>query len=101
MTPPPTTTTCARAGRVASATGELAIRHPVRPRRLGAQPVDLVLLIGLEVSFEPEPVRPALPGQDVRRYPVEEPPVVAGDNGAAREFEQRVLQRRERLDIEV
>ena len=47
------------------------------------------------------PIGVALPGQDVRRDPVEEPAVVADHHGAARELQQRVLQRAERLDVEV
>jgi hypothetical protein len=43
----------------------------------------------------------ALVGQDVRRDPVEEPAVVADDDGAAGELQQGVLQRAERLDVEV
>src|SRR5690349_11331241 len=50
-----------------SVTGELAVGHPVRPRGVGTQPVDLVLLVRLEVALEPEPLRRvvlvALPGQ--------------------------------------
>jgi len=33
--------------------GELAVSDPVRAGRFGAEPVDLVLLIGLEVALEP------------------------------------------------
>src|SRR5580704_6048521 len=103
MMPPPTTTTWARPGsfRAASATGQLAVRNPVRPGGLGSEALDLVLLVGLEVALEPEPARPALPGQDVGRDPVKEPAVVAGDHGAAGELEQRVLQAAEGLHVEV
>src|SRR5580692_2905548 len=85
----------------ALAAGELAVRDAVRAGRLGAEALDLVLLVGLEVALEPEPVRAALPGQDVRRDTVEEPAVVARDHGAAGEFEERVLQARQGLDVEV
>ena len=67
----------------------------------GAEALDLVLFVGLVVALEPEPVRLALPGQDVRGDAVEEPPVVAGDHGAAGEVEQRVLQRGERVHVQV
>src|SRR3954453_12004376 len=66
---------------------ELAVGRPVRTRRLGAEPLDLVLLVVLEVALEPEPLRLALVGEDVRRHPVEEPPVVAEDDGAAPELD--------------
>src|SRR5215469_2861956 len=84
-----------------SASGQFAVSHAVRPSGLSSEPFDLVLLIGLEVALEPEPVGPALPSQDVGRNPVEEPPVVASDHGAAGELKQRVLQRRQRLHIKV
>src|SRR5258706_6906301 len=84
-----------------SASGQLAVGDAVRPRSLGAQPVDLVLLVRLEVALEPEPARTALPGQDVGRDTVKEPAVVAGDHRAARELKQRILQRREGLDVQV
>src|SRR3954451_24858673 len=73
--PPP-----AAAGSVAS---ELAVGGPVRTRRLGTQPLDLVLFVVGEVALEPEPLGVALVGEDVRRHAVEEPPVVADHHGAA------------------
>src|SRR5579859_2171823 len=88
-----------------SVTRQLAVGHRVRPGRLRAEPVDLVLLVRLEVALEPEPFRRvlvvALPGEDVRGDPVEEHPVVRDHHGAAGEVEQRVLQGAERLDVEV
>src|SRR5579875_822544 len=83
----------------ALAAGEPAVGHAVRAGGFRAEAVDLVLLVALEVALEPEPVRAALPGQDVRGHPVEEPAVVAGDDRAARELQQRVLQRRQRLHV--
>src|SRR5271165_7348945 len=73
----------------------------MRAGGLSAEALYLVLLVGLEVALEPEPVRAALPGQDVRGDPVEEPPVVASDHGAAGELQKRVLQAREGLDVQV
>src|SRR5690348_7561109 len=56
--------------RIASVAREPAVRDPVRPRRVGAETFDLVLLVGTEVAFEPEPlglvVVVAFPGEDVR-----------------------------------
>src|SRR5215475_2086792 len=82
-----------------------AIRDGVRAGRLDAQALDLVLLVRLEVALEPEPPRRvvvrALPGEDVRRHPVEKPAVVTGDYRAPWEFQQRILERAQGLDIEV
>ena len=77
---------------------ELAVRGAVRLRGIGAEALDLVRLVRLEVALEPVPVRRvllgALVGEDVRRDAVEEPPVVGDDHGAAGELEQRVLEAR-------
>src|SRR5690606_16944744 len=75
-------------------------------RRLGTETLDLVLLVRLEVALEPEPLRlavlvEALPREDVGGDVVEEGAVVRDDHGAAGELQQRVLQARERLDVEV
>src|SRR3954470_10700539 len=84
-----------------SVTREFPVRDPVRAGRLGAEPVDLVLLVRLEVALEPEPAARilvgALPRQHVGRHPVQEHPVVADHHRAAGELQQRVLQRRQRL----
>src|SRR5690625_429312 len=85
-----------RSGRT-SAARELAVRDRVRTRGLRAQTLDLVLLVGLEVALEPEPVRVAFPSQDVSGHAVQEPAVVGGDHGAAREVQERVLQRAQGL----
>src|SRR5919199_4597576 len=62
-----------------SLTGELAVSDPVRPSGLSAEPVQLVVLVALEVALEPEPpsriVVGTLPSQDVGGHPVEEPSV--------------------------
>src|ERR1700757_4277158 len=84
---------------------EPAVSHPVWTRRFGSEPFDFVLLVGSEVALEPEPlglvVVVALPRQDVSARPVEEPAVVGNHHRAAGELLQRVLQRAQRLDVEV
>ena len=67
----------------------------------GAEPLDLVLLVRLEVALEPEPLGLALVREDVRGDPVQEPAVVGDDHGRTGELEQRVLQRGQGLDVEV
>src|SRR6476469_3889437 len=90
---------------VRSVARQLAVGDTVRTGGLGTQALDLVGLVGLEVALEPVPVGRvllgALVGEDVRRDPVEEPPVVGDDDRTARELEQRVLERAEGLDVEV
>src|SRR6188768_1072364 len=92
-------------GEEPSVTSELAVRRAVRVGRVGAESLDLVLLVRLEVALEPVPLVGVLCGalvrQDVRRDAVQEPPVVSDDHGAAGEFEQRVLEAAEGLDVQV
>src|SRR4051812_27881200 len=69
---------------------ERLVPDPVRLVGLGAEatvPVDLVVA---EVAFEPPDLGVALEREDVGGDPVEEPPVVGDDHGAAREREERV-----------
>src|SRR3954454_8413467 len=88
-----------------SVTGQLAVGRAVRLRGLRPEALNLVLLVRLEVALEPVPLVGvfvgALVGEDVRRDAVEEPPVVWDDHGAAGELEERVLERLQRLDVQV
>src|SRR5690606_27658610 len=84
---------------------QLPVRHPMRTGCLRTKPFDLVLLVPLEVALEPEPLRRVLlgtfPGQDVSRHSVQYPPVVRDHHSATGELLQRVLQRAQRLHVEV
>ncbi len=77
----------------------------VRAGRILAEAGDAVLLIGLEVAFEPVPVGRvvvvALPCEDVRGHTVEEPTVVGDHHGAAREGEQRVFEGFQGFDVKI
>lgn len=86
----------------------IARQLAVNTMRLGcvlAQALDAVGLIGLEVALEPIPVARVLvgafPRQDVRGDAVQEHAVVANDHRAARELEQRRLERGQRLDVKI
>src|SRR5690242_19663014 len=89
------------AGGAASARGELAVADLAG---LGGGGAEAALQVGLVVgvvALEPDDLAVALEGEHVRRDPVEEPAVVADDHGAAGEVEQRLLERAERVDVEV
>ena len=81
------------------------MRHRVGAGGIGAQPGDLVLFVAGEVAFEPIPLRGigfgAFPGKDVGGDEVEEPAVVGGDDHAAGELGDRVLQRRKGFGAQV
>ena len=70
-----------------SASGAARLAHPVG--------------VLAPVALEPRHLAVALEGEDVRRDAVEEPAVVGDDDGAAGEVEQRVLERAQRVDVEV
>src|SRR5439155_25867454 len=60
-----------------------------------------IRLVVREVALEPLDVAVALERQDVRRDAVEEPAIVADDDRAARELQQAVFERAQRVDVEV
>src|SRR5690242_9267713 len=80
---------------------ELLVLDAVGDQAVGAQATLLVVLVGLEVAFEPLDLAVALEGEDVGAEAVEEPAVVADHHRAAGEVVQRRLQRLQRLDVEV
>src|SRR5690606_27075375 len=61
----------------------------------------LVVLVLAVVALEELHVRVALEGEDVGGDAVQEPAVVGDHEGVAREFEQRVFQRAQGLDVQV
>src|SRR5690349_7477071 len=72
-------------------------------RNFGSRPKAslFIRLVILEVPLEPLHVAVALEGQHVRRDPVEKEAVVADDDGAAGEILERLLERAQRIDIEI
>src|SRR6478736_5390094 len=72
---------------------QLLVLHAVRNDAVLAETAHLVLLVVLEVAFEPFDVALAFEGQDVGCDAVEEPSVMADDDGAAGEIFQRLFER--------
>src|SRR6266446_5680217 len=68
---------------------------------VGSEPAHLVLLVVLEVALEPLDVAVALERQNMRGDAVEEPAIVADDDRAAGEILERLLERAQRIDVEV
>ena len=66
-----------------------------------SQPTLAVRLVILIVPLEPDDLAVALEGEHVRRNAIEKPAVVADDHGAAGEIQQRLLERAERVDVEI
>ena len=79
--------------------------HAVGLSSLGAEALHLVLLVGLEVTLEPVPLIRvlvgALPSQDVGCHAVQEPTIVRDDHCTAGEFQQRIFQGCEGLNVQV
>ncbi len=80
---------------------ELAVLEPVRLSRIIAATAPQVLDVVLVVALEPDHFGIALEGQDVRGDAVEEPAVVRDHHCAAREVQQRILERAQRLHVQI
>src|SRR5439155_19648538 len=80
---------------------QAAVFDAVRPLGLGAEAAAAVGFVVLVVALEPDDAALALEGEDVGGDAVEEPAVVADDDRAAREVDERVLERAQRVDVEV
>src|SRR4029450_10342606 len=80
---------------------ERLVARAVRARPLFAQPFDLVVLVFAVISFEEHPLRLVLGSEDMRCDAIEKPAVVRDHHDAARELEKCLLERPQRLDIEV
>src|SRR5687767_773540 len=78
--------------------GPQALRYLVS---FGAQAPLAIRLVILIVPLEPHDLAVPLECQHVRREAIQEPPVVADDDGAAGKRQQRFLQRAKRVDVEV
>ena len=78
--------------------------HTVGTRSFFTEPIDLVLLIILEITFNPVPLafgNIAFPGKNVRTRAIQEPPIVGDHDGAPWELLESVLQAGESFDIQI
>ena len=82
-------------------TRELLVLDAVRLVGGGAELLVAPLLVLAEVALEPAHLAVALEREHVRGDAVEEPAVVADDDGAAGEALEAVLERAQRVDVEV
>ena len=73
----------------------------MRDDAVDAEAALLVLLVVAEIAFEPLDMALAFEGEHVGGDAVEEEPVVADDDGAAGEVEQRLFERAKGVDVEV
>src|SRR6185437_14869843 len=80
---------------------QLLVLDPVRNDGVLAEPAHLIPFIVLEIALEPFDMAVAFEGQDVGGDAVEEPAVMADDDGAAGKILQRLFQRAQRIDVEV
>src|SRR5690349_22028139 len=75
--------------------------NAVRLVGFGAEATAAVGFVIGVIALEPFDAAVALEGEDVRRDTVEKPAVVADDDGAARIVEQCLLERAQRVDVEI
>lgn len=75
-----------------SLSDKFLVFQPLGLQRIRSEPPLLVLLIVLEVAFEPFHMGFAFEGQNMRADSIQEKPVVADDHGAAGEIDERVFQ---------
>jgi hypothetical protein len=87
--------------RLAASSGQFPVLYPVRLIRSGTQAPMAVGLVILVVALEPHHLAVAFESQHVGGYTVEEPAIVADDDDAAGELEERFFERTQRIDIEV
>src|ERR1700730_8155983 len=80
---------------------ELLVLDAMRNGRIRSEPSHLVLLVILEIAFEPFDATVAFEGQNVRRDTVEEPAIVADDDGTTGKILQRLFQRAQRVHVEI
>src|SRR6266404_1206843 len=80
---------------------ERLVLDAVRLERIGPAGLSDPLGVLRPVALEPRHLRVAFEREDVRRDAVEEPAIMRDHHGAAREVEQRILERAERVDVEV
>src|SRR5438067_1793488 len=66
-----------------------------------AEAAFLVSFVVLIVALEPDHLAVAFEREHMRRDPIEEPPIVADQHGAAGEIQQRFLERAQRVDVEI
>src|SRR5688572_7471627 len=81
--------------------GQLPILDPVRRVRVRAETTFAIRFVVLVVAFEPHHAAVALEGEHVRGDAVQEPAVVADDDGAPGVVQQRFFERAQRIDVQV
>src|SRR5687767_6721550 len=80
---------------------ELAVLDAMWSVRFGAEAPAAIRFVVLIVPLEPDDTAVAFEREDVRGDAIQEPAIVADDDGAAGVIEQRLFQRAQRVDVEV
>src|SRR5579862_1109707 len=80
---------------------ERLVLDAVRLERLGAARLDDPGCVLAPGALEPRGLRVTLEREDVRRHAVQEPAIVGDHDGAAGEVEQCILERAQRVDVQV
>src|SRR3954469_14062118 len=80
---------------------QFSILDPVRLIGLRAKTTMAVGLVILVVAFEPDHLAVAFEGEHVGGDAVEEPAIVADDDGTAAKREQRLLESAKSVDVQI
>src|SRR4029078_4764635 len=80
---------------------ELLVLDAMGNGGVGPQPAHLVLLVILEIALEPLYVAVDFEREYVGSDTVQEPAIVADDDGASRKILERLFQRAQRVDVEI
>src|SRR6185312_10943835 len=84
-----------------SGAGQRLVFEAMRLVGLRAEPALAVGLVIRVIALEPHHLAVALEGENMRRDAVEEPAVMGDDDRAAGEFQQRLFERAQRVDIQI
>src|SRR5437764_12414998 len=78
---------------------QLPVLDPMWLIGLGAETTFAIRLVVLVIAFEPDDRAVALECEHVSRDAIEEPAIVADHDRAAREVQQRLFERAQRVDV--
>ena len=80
---------------------DFLVAEPMGLIGVGSQPLFAALLIDVEIAFADMHIAITLKGDDVRRQPIEKPPVVRDHHHAAGKIGDSLFKLPKRVDVEI